>query len=340
MKVLIFLVFFNSSLVHAEKWNSYNNPANMDLERSYVYNVFQLPMKGSLDVLPWSESYWPTYKGSINYRWNASVKDGFYYTPYSKSQILKMSVDELKTLSPSEKYDIYMGAYDYPLYNEARSYGNPRAKDWSGICDGWSIASIQYAEPASVMLVNPDGVIVPFGSSDVKGLMSFAAAIHFKVETRQVGTKCGWSGGGCDDINPGAMHVILANQIGYKKQGFVTERDPGSQIWNQPTYGYEFTLLGSANSESGASGVRVHGILRYTDELENSSWDPVVGTPKFKSDKIEMDYVLDLNSTNNIIGGYWINGSDHPDFIWLPTNHLEFKDSLAGINQIYKAAAR
>ncbi len=229
-----------------------------------------------------------------------------------------------------------MGRYDYPLYHEARSYGNPGAPDWHGICDGWAIAAIQYAEPASVMMVNPDGVIVPFGSSDVKGLMSFAAAIHFESEPRQVGIKCTWWSRGCGDVNAGTMHVVLANQIGMKKQGFVTERDAGSQIWNQPTYGFEFKLLGSTSSSSGDHGVKVHGTLYYTDELEDSSWEPVVGTPKFKFDKIEMDYILDLDATNNIIGGTWINGSDHPDFMWLPTKKLEFTEGLAGINKIYQ----
>lgn len=334
IKLLQISLLFYSTLAIADTWNGYNNPANMDVGNDYIYNLNQLPEKSTLDRLPWSETYWPTDKGSINYRWNSPDKDGFYYIPYSKSQILKMSIDELKTLAPSEKYDIYMGHYDYPLYNEARSYGNPHAKDWSGICDGWSIAAIQYAEPAAVIMTNPDGILVPFGSSDVKGLMSYAAAAsHFNSGAKQVGTKCGiWS---CNDINPGAMHVVLANQIGIKKQGFVTERFPGNQIWNQPTYGYEFNLLGSTST-----GVRVHGILQYTDELDDSSWDPVVGTPKFKSDKIEMDYDLDLDSSNNIIGGSFLNGSDHPGFLWIPTHHLEFKDSLAGINQIYKATAR
>lgn len=330
---LILFLFSLVSIANAERWNGYNNPANMDVGGNYIYNVNQLPLKAQLDILPWSESYWPTYTGSINIRWNTVDKDGFYYRTYSKAEILKMSIEDLKKLSPSEKYDIYMGRYDYPLYHEVRYYGNPNAPDWHGICDGWSIAAIQYAEPAAVTMVNPDGVVVPFGSSDVKALMSFAAAIHFDVETRQVGTKCRWLGSGCADINPGAMHVILANQIGLKKQAFVTERDAGSEIWNQPTYGYEFTLVGSTSS-----GVRVKGILHYTDELEISKWDPVVGTPDYKADKIEMDYVLDLDYNNNIIGGYWLSGTDHPDFMWIPTNKLEFKDKLAGINQIYKPA--
>ena len=118
----------------------------------------------------------------------------------------------------------------------------------------------------------------------------------------------------------------------------MTERDPGKEIWNQPTLGYEFKYLGSADSSDGDHGVLVHGILYYTDELDNSSWEPVVGTTNFKFDKIEMDYVLDLDYSNNIIGGYWVNRSDHPDFMWLPTNKLVFVGEMSGINRLYHPA--
>lgn len=327
-----------SPLSVAGTWNGYNNPANMDVSNNYVYNINKLPTKASLAVLPWSETYWPTYKGSINIRWNTVDKDGFYYDPPTREEVKRMSLNQLKQLAPSEKYDIFMNRYDYPLFHEAQWYSNPKAEDWSGICDGWAIAALQYAEPQAVTMPNPEGIMVPFGSSDIKALMSFEAAIHFEVDTRQVGTKCGrWgTNSACSDINAGALHVLLANQIGLKKQGFVTERDPGREIWNQPTYGFEFKYLGSANSDDGDQGVYVHATLYYTDELEDSSWDPVVGTPKFKFDKIEMDYILDLDYYDNIIGGTWIGGTDHPDFAWLPVNKLTFTGYLAGVNKLYQ----
>ena len=335
--IVLFLSCF-AIPVQADTWNGYNNPANMDLDHDYVYRLDQIPSQSSLERLPWSESYWPSYMGSINQRWNTVNKDGFYYRTFSKAEVMKMSLDELKILSPSEKYDLYMGRYDYPLYHEVRYYGDPGAPAWHGICDGWAIAAIQYAEPMPVMVINPDGLVIPFGSSDVKALMSFAAVSQFKVETRQVGLKCNWGGSGCTDINPGSLHVILGNQIGIKKKGFITERESGREIWNQPTYGYEFKIMGSVNSNFSDHGVRVHGTLYYTDELETSSWEPVVGTPKFKFNKLEMDYILDLDSKDNIVGGTWMGGSDRADFVWLPVNHLIFKQSLAGINDLYRPA--
>jgi len=327
---LIMSLFSPSSF--ADSWNSQNDPANMD--PNFVYQLNQLPLTGKLDYTPWSETYWPSKQGSINLRWNQPKPEGFKYSSPSRDEVMSMSRDELARLAPSEKYDIYMGRYDYPLKQEVSGIATPTAKWWSGICDGWSLAALQYKEPKAVDRVNPDGVVVPFGASDVKGLMSYAAARHFQVDARQVGARCTGVGKifgnpACSDINAGALHVVLANQLGIKKQGFVSEIDPGPQIWNQATYGFESKIIGSASS-----GVRVQSTVYYTDELDQSSWEPVVGTKNFKEGKLELDYILELDASGNIVGGSYINDK-HPDFVWLPTNHLEFKDYLDGINRIY-----
>jgi hypothetical protein len=324
---------------HAEKWSDSNDPAIMDPH--FVYQLARLPLEGRLDIIPWSETYWPSKQGSLNVRWNQPVPEGFKYTSPSREEVARMSRDELSRLAPSEKYDIFMGRYSYPLRQEVKSIATPSARWWSGICDGWSIAATQYpAEPMAVDATNPDGVVVPFAASDVKGLMSYTAARHFQVESKQVGSRCmGLSrvlgGAACKDINAGALHVVLVNQIGLKNQGFVVERDPGIQIWNQPVYGFKYQLMGSAQSKDGASGVRVQATLYFADELDKPEWLPVVGTDKFVEGKIEMDYILDLDSNGSIIGGTWVGKADHPDFVWLPTNRLEFKDEMDGINRLY-----
>ncbi len=331
------LVSLFSQNAIADRWNGMNDPSNMD--PAFVYQLNRLPLEGRLDFTPWSETYWPSKQGSINIRWNQPTPVGFGYRSPTREEVMHMSRDQLARLAPSEKYDIYMGKYDYPLKQEVSGIATPSAKWWSGVCDGWSLAALQYKEPKAVDMKNPDGVVIPFGSSDVKGLMSYAAARHFEVQTKQVGGRCFGIGrifgnSSCADINAGALHVVLANQIGIKKEGIVMEKDPGPQIWNQATYGFQFKLLGSARPDSGSYGVRVQAIVYYSDELEKSEWDPVVGTAKNVEGKLELDYILDLDSSGNIIGGSFI-GSNRPDFVWLPTNHLEFKDYLDGINKIY-----
>lgn len=339
--VIFFLALIGliSESAQADRWNGSNNPAIMD--SGFTYQLDRLPNEGKLEILPWSETYWPSQKGSINVRWNQPEPQGFSYLSPRRDQIAVMSREELSRLSPSEKYDIYMGRYDYPLKEEVKGIATPSARWWAGLCDGWSTAALQYAEPMAVDATNPDGIVVPFAASDIKGLMSYAASQHFQVETRQVGSKCNGVGrifksAACADINAGALHVVLANQIGLKKQGFVVERDPGNQIWNQPVYGFKFQKMGSAQSRDGSYGVRVQATLFYADELEKPEWLPVVGTDKFVEGKLEMDYVLDLDSGGNIVGGDWVGRSIHPDFVWLPMNHLVFTGYMDGINRLYK----
>ena len=322
--------------VKAERWNAMNSPSIM--ADDFVYHLDALPTKGSLDVQPWAETYWASKKGSINLRWNQERPVGFKTESPTRAQAARMTHVELARLAPSEKYDLLMGRYHYPLKQEVEGIATPMAKWWSGLCDGWSLAALQYAEPQPVELANPDGIMVPFGASDIKGLMSYAAALRFNVSTHQVGGRCSGVGRilstpGCQDINAGSLHVIFSNMIGLRKKGFVTEIDPGNQIWNQPTFAYEYEITGSAKPDAGATGVRVHARLFYADELDQSSWQPVVGTEKNAFDKLEMDYILDLDLAGRIIGGRYVGGQ-RPDFVWLPINRLEFKDDLDGINQL------
>ncbi|MBC7397226.1 MAG: hypothetical protein H7333_07260 [Bdellovibrionales bacterium] len=342
IKSLLFVLLATS--VQAATWDSANDPSRFDLNSDYEYHLDKLPLKAQLRTIPWSETYWPSFRGGINARWNTPEHDGFQYTPPTREQSASMTLAELAKLSPSEKYDLFMGNYQYPLWTEVRRFANPNAGEWSGLCDGWAMAAIQYAEPQALTLPNPDGILIPFGSSDVKGLMTYAAEFHFRRTTVQVGRACNTDHPqtpeqvlACADMNPGALHVILANQIGVKQTGFVVERQPNSEMWNQPTYAYEFALIGSAASDiPGMRGVQVHATLYYSEDLDESHWEPVTGTTNFHFSKITMDYVLDLNADGKIVGGSWQAGSDHPDYFWMPTNHLEFEGPLKGLQSVYK----
>ncbi len=47
-----------------------------------------------------------------------------------------MSLDDLKILSPAEKYDIYVGRYDYPTVQSEWKRTNPEDAHWEGLCHG------------------------------------------------------------------------------------------------------------------------------------------------------------------------------------------------------------
>jgi hypothetical protein len=336
MKILfsIILGLIPVGQIHAEVWDPANAPSLFDLDHRYEYDFSKLPTQATLKTIPWSETYWPSYRGSINLRWYAPEPDGFNYTPPTLEQVKVMSLEQLKTLSPSEKYDLFMGHYDYPLWHEVSRYANPHAGEFTGLCDGWSIAAIQYREPDAVTVANPDGILIPFGASDVKALMTFASEFHSRRQTVQVGTSCQAN---CTGMNAGALHVILSNQIGIMNQGFVTERQVIDEQWNQPVYAYESKEVGSAPSNvAGAHGVLMHTVLHYTEDLDLSYYEPVSGTNRFHSNKVAMDYVLDLNDQNQIVGGTYLPNSDRVGYFWMQTNALKFTGTMSGIQQIYR----
>jgi hypothetical protein len=331
-------VLFTTCGAKAERWDLDNDPSFFDYQ--FTYRLKDLPVEGVLSRLPWSDTYWPSNQGSINVRWNQEHPTGFSYDSPDREELLLMPKSEIAKLAPSEKYDIFMGRYSYPLRREVSRYANPFAVDWAGICDGWSIAAIQYAEPQVVEVKNPDGIVVPFGSSDIKGLMSFSVVAHFRANSVQVGLRCALRRkldllSPCGDVNAGSLHIVLANELGIKKEPFIVEVEQGREVWNQPAFGFKAIFLGSAVPEDGVSGVLVHSTLWYSDELDHPEWEPVTGTTRFQAGKLDLDYILDLDQSGNVIGGEYVSSSRHPDFIWKPTRHLEFKGSMDGVNSLY-----
>ena len=101
---LFMSLFLNSSF--AENWDSANAPTRFD--QNYEYRFGALPLSGFLPAakIPWSETYWASNQGSINIRWNAPGTPGFGYRSPSNDQVKAMTRDQLKQLSPAEKFDL------------------------------------------------------------------------------------------------------------------------------------------------------------------------------------------------------------------------------------------
>ncbi len=346
MNVVVFTLLAQLSvgISHANDWNGYNDPSHFS--DHYEYRLSALPQKGAVAPknLPWSETYWPSDKGSINYRWNAQNPIGFDYGSPSREEALKMSRDELARLAPAEKYDLAMGNYDYPLKGEVAASAGKHAKDWAGICNGWVPAAIQFPEPKAVDYVNPDGIVIPFGASDVKGLLSYMMAFHVELGVVQVGRRCSkidhvFGRGTCvDDINPGAMHVILANELGLHHQGFAANVALNAEVWNQPIIGYEVQTVGSALSNHSAQAVHVKLRMDYVDELDASQWEPVIGTSLQQFNHQDLEYTLEMDENGAITGGSWITKHTHPNFFWKATELAKFEGDYAGLAKIYQPA--
>jgi hypothetical protein len=304
-----------------EAWNALNDPKN--LKDDYEVTLSKLPISADLSNKPWSDTYWPNYQGGLANRWNDPEQpDAFEYKLFSANQVSSLTEEDLKHLSPAEKYDIYLGRLDFPFVRSERRRTKADDPSWYGLCHGWAPASINYSEPNPVTVEGAGGIKVPFGSSDIKALLLFAQ--QYGDDNRMAGGRCNdndGSGPACKDINAGSFHVILTNQIGIKDQGFVADIAKGEEVWNQPVYGFTSEMIGETTEipASAAPGtVKIASIqtsMRYISESA-PNWDPLpfdkypyIGATK------SYDYTIELNEVGEIIGGEWVS-TDHPDFFW------------------------
>jgi hypothetical protein len=300
-KLLVFASVLAATSAMAEKWDRSNNPHYFEIITDGPMNVEfrSLPLSSKLldDRFGWSESYWPSNKGGIAYRWNSPNPQPFEYKLLKKEDLKKMTEAQLSELSPAELYDISQGDYKYSLTKKVLRSLSPDDLWWEGICHGWSQAASNYPEPDKVVITNKDGIKVPFGSSDVKGLLSMHDAFNSKGLYTRIGDRCAVEGKvpgeastedghapmpdarlanlpECSDVNAGAFHVVLSNMIGVYSKGFVADVDRFNDVWNQPVVGYESAVVEElgASLEEQKNGidkkVRVKTVMTYGEELE------------------------------------------------------------------------
>ncbi len=315
-------------------WKGFSDPEIMS--SGFTHKLSDLPLAGSAEdgKHAWSGHYWPSQKGGINHRWNSPLNEMFKYSSPNKDQVAKMSLEELAQLAPTEKYDLFLGQYNYPLKQEAAMSANPRAADWAGICHGWAPATLHHVEPTAKVLTNPDGIQIPFGSADIKALLSYYYAFYHETDTTsQMGLRCffgSWMGGmrGCDDdLNAGAFHIVIANKLGLEKKGFLADVDRYKEVWNQPVVGFKSVILAtlpvsSSAAKSAVKELRVSTELFYVDESD-PTWDVVHGTKDQLISKLDLEYRLEINAEGKIVGGEW-ESKTRPDFLWYKEKATNF----------------
>lgn len=348
--ILVSVLFV--SVAHAstqgilESWKGFSSPDIM--ASGFTNDMKSLPLEGSVQIGPraWSGHYWPSREGGINVRWNTPEREGFKYKSPSKEQVRSMSLEQLATLSPSEKYDLYTGKYDYPMKELAATAARRSAPDWAGICHGWAPATLNHNEPTPKVLTNPDGIQIPFGSSDIKALLSYYYAFHHETETsHQIGLRCffgRWMGGAkaCqEDLNAGAFHVVISNMLGLRKEGFMADVDRFKEVWNQPIVGFKSTILAdnlkpSKNAaDKAVKEMKVATDFFYVDEVDHVTWDVVHGTKEQLIAKRSYTYRLEIDANGKIVGGEW-ESEDRPDFLWNKEKATSFEGILSHLPEL------
>lgn len=324
-------------------WERISDPVIMS--SSFEKKFANLPLGGALTGTGkfWSSDYWARNKGGINYRWNAPMPTGFGYRSPTYVQATSMTQEQLATLAPSEKWDLFNGRYSYPTTREVARYASPERPVWEGICDGWAGAALNHREPLPVTGINPDGLQIPFGSSDIKAILSWYYAKKYSGGYAMMGRRCYGRFFGVErcgqDMNAGAFHVVLTNRIGLNKEGLIADIDRGAEVWNHLPSSFKTTILaeGLAPRPSSAPGsvslTKVKTVVKYVWLLTKNRWQPVLGTSFQRTRSQSYEYYLDLDEAGRIIGGEWISAI-RPDFLWLERKAPVFSASFSRLSEL------
>jgi hypothetical protein len=228
----------------------------------------------SLDPMPWTDSYWPTYKGAIAIRYadrnfpNTGdwASNHSYVVANPAAAILAYGDPAaINALSPAEKYDLAMGDYEFSLARNAWDRGarvyekSGEVPKWVGFCHGWAAAAHMGvpipAKPVRVTAVN--GTPVTFYPQDVKALQSFLWA-NASPTTRFMGNRCNVEkptrdeygriiDSQCWDTNPSSWHIAITNQMGASRRSLVMDSTFDYQVWNFPLGDYKYRYFNPQN---------------------------------------------------------------------------------------------
>lgn len=317
-------------------------------DEAHALRFGSLPLEGRIDDngTLWSGDHWPLNKGLINQRWNTPERQGFELVTPTKEELLLLTSDDVARLAPTEKFDILMGRYDYPLKLKIAAEASPASAAWEGIGNGWAIASANYPEPKALTLTNADGIVIPFGSSDVKALLSYYYAKGPNLPlAKYLGRRCRTPADEADevaecndDLTAAAFHVALGNVIGAGKKSIILDIARYAEVWNHPVIGYKSevteVLPARPNSPEGTHDImRMKTKLVYVDESVGNSWEPVRGTYNQVTTNRVYKYDLYLDKSGTIIGSAWLS-NDRPDFMWMMPAVDAFGGLFEGLPQL------
>ncbi|WP_127714195.1 hypothetical protein [Halobacteriovorax sp. HLS] len=388
--ILILTSINTNASVIKEAWNSTNNPERMQITRgnrnytvgklNYIKDFSKLPTSASLETTPWSGDYWPTHKGGITHRWNTyswDESETYGYAIMNDDQVKSLSSTE--ELSPAEKYDLFLGRYDFPLtkYERERTNimktiegsdqydSNFEIPSWEGLCHAWAPATLGFTNPNPVTLKNKDGLEVKFGSSDVKALLTYFLHYDKTAANFFLGGRCNTdfeelrsqlregsiseeeyereiNSSKCRDTNAGAFHLVLTNQIGLLNEGFIVDVTRDLEVWNQPVHGFKSRIV---KETQGASEGAAKGTVKEIEIRTRMYYTVEIDTqwsmvPADSRSESFKDYHYRVEiNRNNEIIGGEWLSSERPDFLWKQTIP-NFSGFFAPLEKIYKESIK
>jgi inner membrane protein len=306
----------------------------------------------------WASGFFSNWFGGIAGRWQDPnskllLRTLFGYgVPDSREilEVLKESADSRKKqdflfkLSPTEKYDLAMGDYNFTATRSIAGSSHNAGelpKFWYGICNGMAAAAKWYAEPfRTVDVINPNGFKLRFHPNDVKALLGFAMAEA--SQWTEIGTRCNINGPDANScrVNPGAFFLAVMNRLGLAHDSFIADGFSGTR---KQFYLFDAAMVEIVSAprpvaemkEWPAAPTAVKSLVqvRFTlDFVSTLLSDKAGGIPDEtkgetyykKVGRVVVPRVLDamlaLNQNGEVIGGGWLGDEDVPDVVFFPSS--------------------
>jgi hypothetical protein len=269
----------------ADGFDYKNDPARMS--QHLEYKLASLPKKGKLTTptwkaqypdavgrvpVAWADTYWPTYDGSHNARWQgATIKSPLekYDQAFNNAAGCATQPESICGPGAKAKWDTYNGCAGPAAKWQSQNFqgagdmhngvddnadgkvdecdgtdGADGVATWWGTCHAWTPASLLMPEPQHSVVMNG----VTFEVADIKALTQ---NIFDSTSAVMLGGRCnskeithdvnGSANAECADVNPGALHVILTNFLGVAQLPLIEDRTANFEVWNQPVVGYNVT---------------------------------------------------------------------------------------------------
>jgi hypothetical protein len=252
----------------------------------------ELPAKGTVEAhrVPYSGYIYPdTHGGTVK----ALAK---YDRAFSRGRGRAASYERWDTSSGAEATR-RVESYG-PFGRRTEVFYSRQIPYWHGHCNGWTAAAIRHPEPERNVTINR----VTFTPKDVKALL---AEIYIYSDIDYLAGEYGL-------VKPHMLHITLANWLGREKYPIAMEATPGKEKWNYPIYGFATT-----SAHRGERRVEVKLNIAFSN-YSNQELDK---SPRLKLIKY-FHYMLNLNSTGEIVGGYYYRDSAQIDLLWAPLSPI------------------
>ncbi len=312
--------------------------------------------------MAWADTYWPSYELSTNVRWqNRTTKSPLekYDAAFNNAPGCAAQPDTTCGPTAKAKWDQYFTcagpAAKWHMKNfqninqmfdginndskggvdDCSSSDDEGPQGWWGLCHAWT--------PASLLEPEPQHAVTYAGQTwEVADIKALIITLYDRTDSIMLGGRCnaqtiehnGTVSGNetCQDVNPGALHVVLTNFIGINDLPVIEDRTASSEVWNQPLVGYRVTkqapiTIAKALTCVGGTGTKwtyntsAKSLVEVELETDYLTEGSASTRPLGMDDYVSHDqyhYILELGSTGKIIGGRYCTDSatDHPDFLW------------------------